>query len=100
MGRLTVPKGLQPRAMVIPGPARAGTGDVLVKGSAGTRGALLSGWAEAEPIGPEVVAEVAAPARARSRCAGGDVIEWAAWGWHRRDAGQRVAGRRHPPCRC
>jgi phosphoenolpyruvate synthase/pyruvate phosphate dikinase len=62
------------------GVARAAGGDVIVEGIRGHPGPLLSGWADAEPLGPEVVAEAAALARRIHAELGDDVIEWAACG--------------------
>jgi phosphoenolpyruvate synthase/pyruvate phosphate dikinase len=60
------------------GVARAGTGSVTVEGVRGHPGALLSGWAEAEPLDSGVVAEVAELARRVHAELGDDAIEWAA----------------------
>ena len=60
------------------GVARAENGSVTVEGVRGHPGALLSGWAEPEPLDAEVVAEVRALADRVHDVLGDDVIEWAA----------------------
>ena len=61
------------------GVARAvGDEPVSVEGVRGHPGALLSGWAEPEPLDAEVVAEVRALADRVHDVLGDDVIEWAA----------------------
>jgi len=51
---------------------------VIVEGVVGHPGALLSGWAEAEPIDAGVVAEVSVLAGRVHALLGDDLIEWAA----------------------
>ena len=53
-------------------------GEVTVEGVRGHPGPLLSGWADSEPLGPEVVANVVALAGRVHAGLGDDVIEWAA----------------------
>jgi phosphoenolpyruvate synthase/pyruvate phosphate dikinase len=60
------------------GVARVGGDDVIVEGVRGHPGALLSGWAEAEPLDPGIVAEVGALAGRVCAELGDDLIEWAA----------------------
>jgi phosphohistidine swiveling domain-containing protein len=60
------------------GVARAEGGSVTVEGIRGHPGALLSGWAEAEPLGAEVTADAADLARRVHAELGDDLIEWAA----------------------
>jgi len=60
------------------GVARAEAGSVTVEGIRGHPGALLAGWAEAEPLGAEVAADAADLARRVQAALGDDLIEWAA----------------------
>jgi phosphoenolpyruvate synthase/pyruvate phosphate dikinase len=60
------------------GVARVGAGSVTVEGVRGHPGALLSGWAEAEPLDPGIALEVAELAGRVHTELGDDVIEWAA----------------------
>jgi phosphoenolpyruvate synthase/pyruvate phosphate dikinase len=60
------------------GVARVAEDEVSVEGVRGHPGALLSGWAEAEPLGAEVVGDVAELAGRVHAELGDDVIEWAA----------------------
>jgi phosphoenolpyruvate synthase/pyruvate phosphate dikinase len=60
------------------GAARVGAGSVTVEGVRGHPGALLSGWAEAEPLDSGVAAEVTELARRVWAELGDGVIEWAA----------------------
>ena len=60
------------------GVARVVGDEVIVEGVLGHPGALLSGWAEPEPLDAGVVAEVGALADRVHAELGDDVIEWAA----------------------
>ena len=60
------------------GTARVIGDEVIVEGVWGHPGPLLSGWAEAEPLGSGVVAEAADLAGRVHAELGDDVIEWAA----------------------
>jgi phosphohistidine swiveling domain-containing protein len=62
------------------GTARVMRDEVIVEGVRGHPGPLLSGWAEGEPLGSEVVAEAADLAGRVHAELGDDVIEWAACG--------------------
>jgi phosphoenolpyruvate synthase/pyruvate phosphate dikinase len=62
------------------GLARAQAGAVTVEGVREHPGALLSGWAEAEPVEPGIAADVAELARRVCTELGDDEIEWAACG--------------------
>ena len=60
------------------GVARARAGEVAVEGVRGHPGALLSGWAEAEPVEPGIAADATELARRVYAELGDDAIEWAA----------------------
>jgi phosphohistidine swiveling domain-containing protein len=60
------------------GVARVIGGEVIVEGVRGHPGPLLSGWAEGEPLGADVVVKAADLARHVHAVLGDDVIEWAA----------------------
>jgi phosphoenolpyruvate synthase/pyruvate phosphate dikinase len=60
------------------GTARVQAGEVTVAGVRGHPGALLSGWAEAEPVEPGLAADVAELAGRVHAGLGDNVIEWAA----------------------
>jgi phosphohistidine swiveling domain-containing protein len=62
------------------GVARAGNGSVTVEGVRGHPGALLSGWAEAEPVDAGVAADVTDLAGRVYAELGDDLIEWAVCG--------------------
>jgi phosphohistidine swiveling domain-containing protein len=60
------------------GVARVRAGEVTVEGVLGHPGALLAGWAEAEPVPAGVAADVAELAERVYAELGDDAIEWAA----------------------
>jgi phosphoenolpyruvate synthase/pyruvate phosphate dikinase len=60
------------------GAARVRAAEVTVEGVRGHPGPLLSGWADSEPLGPDLVANVAGLAERVHAELGDDVIEWAA----------------------
>jgi phosphoenolpyruvate synthase/pyruvate phosphate dikinase len=60
------------------GVARVGNGSVTVEGVRGHPGALLSGWAAAEPVDAGIAADVAELAGRVYAEIGDDAIEWAA----------------------